>query len=141
MRIYLASGLVLSLCLCASLAHAADPIAGRWKVTTTLVEAQDPTNPDYQVGDKRIEVWKIKVSRKTAALTTPAGTIAGSRVGKAWVFDQTYDTGYGVLINMHIVARARSSSSMTGSIESRYLSAQFGYEIGVDAWTFKGSKR
>lgn len=116
-------------------------VAGRWKITTKLVVAQDPTNPNYHVGDKRIETWTIKTSKNKATLKTPAGTIAGTKVGKAWVFDQTYDTGYGVLTHMHIVVRQTNSRAMKGTIEVRYYSAQFGYEIGVDAWSFTGTKR
>lgn len=115
-----------------------DPLAGRWKVQTKLVAAQDPTNPNYQIGDVRREAWSFKMAKKNATLKSPSGTIAGAKVGKAWVFDQGYDMGYGVLLQMHIVVRARSAGLMKGTIEARYYSAQFGYEIGLDAWSFTG---
>ncbi len=120
---------------------ATDPAAGKWKVQTKLVAAMDATNPAYKVGQVRQEKWVIKVAKKKATLKTPSGVIAGVKAGKAWLFDQTFDTGYGVLINMHIVARARSSSLLKGTIEARYYSAQFGYEIGIDAWSFTGLRR
>ena len=83
----------------------------------------------------------IKVKKKKATLRSPSGTIGGKKVGKAWVFDQTYDMRYGVVLNMHIVARARSAKLMKGTIEARYYSAQFGYQIGLDAWSFTGFRR
>ena len=120
---------------------ARDPINGAWTVKTKLVAAMDPTNPSYRVGDIRIEKWRLKVKGKTGALTSPNGTIAGQKVGKAWVFDQAYDTGLGVVIHLHLVARAKSSDLMKGTIEARYYSAQFGYEIGIDAWSFTGFRK
>lgn len=130
--------LIFLACFATDAFAAKDPISGRWKVQTKLVVAQDPTNPNYRVGDVRREAWRVQIKKKEGSLTTPSGTIAGTKAGKAWVFDQTFDLGYGVLLNMHIVARARSSELMKGTIEARYYSAQFGYQIGLDAWSFTG---
>jgi hypothetical protein len=130
---------LLGLFVGASAAQAANnDIAGKWKVQTKLVAAMDPVNSGYHVGDVRQEKWNFKISGKKAKLTTPAGSIVGAKAGKAWLFDQTFDTGYGVLVNMHIVARAYSPKLMKGTIETRYYSAQFGYELGIDAWSFVG---
>jgi hypothetical protein len=120
---------------------AKDPLTGKWKVQTKLVTAQDPVNQNYKPGDVRREAWRFKLARKQGALTTPSGVINGAKVGKAWVFEQSYDMGYGVILVMHIVARARSSELMKGTIEARYYSAQFGYQIGLDAWSFTGFRR
>ena len=134
--------LILSLCIFSSgSAFASDAIAGKWKVQTKLVAAQDAVNQNYNVGDVRRENWKVKIKKKQGTLTTPSGTISGTKIGKAWVFNQNFDTGYGVIINMHIVAKAKSSELMKGTIEVRYLSAQFGYELGIDAWSFTGFRK
>lgn len=117
-----------------------NPLKGRWKVTTRLVAAQEAINPNYNVGDQRIERWKIRGSARKAVMKTPAGTIRGKKRGKAWEFKQNYDTGLGVILSMHIVARQLGDDKMRGTIKATYLSAQFGYPIGIDAWSFKGRK-
>ncbi len=124
-------------------AFAAPDIAGRWKVYTTLVSAYEAVNPQYHPGDKRLEKWVIKAKRKKASLKSPAGTIQGKRVGKAWVFNQTYDTGYGVLIRIHLVARVYPGKKLRGTNEVRYYDSRawLGNPIlGNDAWTFRGKR-
>ena len=136
-QIYLLS--ILLFVFSTSTAIAAPDIAGKWKVYTTLVSAYDAVNPDYNPGDKRLEKWKVKASRKNATLTTPSGVIQGVKVGKAWVFDQFFDTGLGIITNIHLVARVQNGR-LRGTIESRYYSTQFGYLLGNDAWSFKGTR-
>ena len=135
--------LAFLLCLVAAPALAKaknDPILGTWKVTTKLTVAYDAVNQSYHPGDLRVEKWRIVKSGKGARLTTPSGRIVGKKIGKAWVFDQWFDTGWGIVQNIHLVARTTSSSKCQGTIEVRYYSAQFGYELGNDAWSFKGKK-
>ena len=119
---------------------AANPLKGRWKVTTRLVAAQDPINQGYDVGDRRVERWKIRGNKRKAVLKTPSGKIRGKRKGKAWEFDQNYVTGLGAILRMYIVARQRGQNKMRGTIKARYFSQQFGYLIGIDAWSFKGRR-
>lgn len=126
---------------------AAPNIAGRWKVYTTLVSAYDPTNPDYQPGDRRLEKWVVRAKKKTATLRTPAGTIQGAKVGKAWVFESLYDTGWGVVIKIHLVARV-VGGRLRGTNEIRYYDSRFYnaawggyyYILGNDALSFRGTR-
>ena len=125
-------------------ANAADPIAGKWKVYTKLVTAQQAVNENYNVGDLRLEAWRIKTKGKKGTLKTPSGEIAGAKIGKAWVFDQQYDVYYPVALHMHIVARVQNGK-LKGTIEATYWDVRYGNEIAgklaIDAWTFKGTKR
>ena len=124
-------------------ASAAPDIAGRWKVYTTLVSAYQAVNPQYHPGDKRLEKWTVKAKGKKATLRSQAGTIQGKRVGKAWVFDQSYDTGYGVIVHIHLVARVYPGRKLRGTTEVRYYDSRawLGNPIlGNDAWTFKGTR-
>ena len=124
-------------------ASAAADIAGRWKVYTTLVSAYQAVNQQYHPGDRRLEKWVIKVRGKKATLKSQAGTIEGKRVGKAWVFDQAYDTGYGVIIHIHLVARVYPGRKLKGTNEVRYYDSRawLGNPIlGNDAWSFKGTR-
>jgi hypothetical protein len=140
----------IALCLIGSSpAEAAkNPLLGTWKVATTLVSAYDPTNPAYQPGQRREETWKFARAGTGAQLTTWAGwkhkqligSIDGTRAGKAWVFDAWYDTGWGILIHQYIVARVNNNGRLTGTIETGYHSAQFGYILGKDALSFYGFK-
>ena len=141
MRKYFAFILLLALLCVASEAQAAG-IRGRWKVYTTLVSAYDAVNPNYHPGDKRLEFWKFKVAGRNATLTTHAGTIQGTKVGKAWVFDQTFSVYYPVSAHFHLVARLRGAV-LRGTIEVRYYDDRFGagYILGNDAWSFKGTRR
>lgn len=129
--------------LVAEEASAAADIAGRWKVYTTLVSAYEAVNDNYEPGDKRLEKWAIKVKSGKATLRSHAGTIQGKRVGKAWVFDQAYDTGYGVVISVHLVARVYPGKKLKGTNEVRYYDSRswLGNPIlGNDSWTFKGTR-
>jgi hypothetical protein len=119
----------------------ADEIRGRWRVYTTLVTAYDAVNPDYVPGDRRLETWRFAVAGRRATLRTPAGIIRGVRVGKAWVFDQTYPVYYPVSANFLLVARLRGVV-LRGTIEVRYYDDRFGpgYILGNDAWTFRGTR-
>ena len=111
---------------------------GSWSVQTRLVAASDATNPTYRPGDLRVEQWDIRQSGAALQLTTQAGTIAGA-VGPNYtlVFASAWDTGLGVTSDIRIEARMTSSASMAGTIKVNYYSAQFGYQVGLDAWTFQ----
>ena len=92
----------------------------------------------------RIERWYITGPRKAPVLRTDTGgatTITGQKVGKAWVFDDLFDTGYGIAIHMHIVLRQRKAKKMKGTIEVRYYETTFGQSMGIDAWAFSGKKK
>lgn len=135
---------LLSIIFLSSAALAADPIAGKWKVTTILTTAYQAINETYHPGDRRIEPWRFTVRRKSATLKTPAGTITGTKVGKAWAFESQYDTGWGVIVHMYIVARVRGGNSLSGTIETRYYDSRAWLgnpQLGIDAWSFRGKKR
>ena len=125
-----------------------DPIVGTWQVATKLVSASDPTNPAYTPGQRREETWKFQAQKKNMKLTTWSGwkkrkligSILGKKTGKAWVFEETYNTGWGILIHQYIVARVHTDGRLRGTIETGYHSAQFGYLVGKDALSFYGTK-
>jgi hypothetical protein len=137
---------VLSLCLVASPVEAkrkSKKLTGTWRIKTTLTAAQEAVNPNYEAGMNRIENWYMTQNKKTAVMhsdTSSGETINGQKVGKAWVFDQMYDTGYGIAIHMHIVFRNFRGKRLKGTIEARYYETLFNQIMGIDAWSFKGRK-
>lgn len=115
--------------------------SGTWTVQTRLVAASDATNQNYRPGDLRMEQWMIRQSGTALQLMSQAGTVAGTiGQGYSMVFASAWDTGLGITSDIRIEARLTSSASMAGTIKISYYSAQFGYQVGLDAWTFEAMR-
>lgn len=149
-------------------APAANTLTGTWTVTTRLVAAQEKINTDYEIGDERVERWRITTKGDRSTLRTPAGVIKGRRVGKAWRYQGDYPMaleGMTLVLHMDIVARKRSAGRMQGTIEASYWDPRYagggplydpeaekgresgvwdpklGLKLGIDAWWFTGRRR
>lgn len=166
-RIALALAL-LTAGVAATPALAANTLTGTWTVTTRLVAAQEKINPGYEVGDERVETWRITTKASRSTLRTPAGVIKGKRVGKAWRYQGDYPIaleGMTLVLRMDIVARKRAAGRMKGTIEASYWDPRYarggplydpeaekgresgvwdpklGLKLGIDAWSFTGKRR
>ncbi len=115
--------------------------AGTWTVQTRLVAASDATNQTYRPGDLRVDQWYIQQSGTALQLTSNAGTVAG-QIGNGYtmVFAGAWDTGLGITSDIRIEGQMQSTASMVGTIKVNYYSAQFGYKVGLDAWTFQAMR-
>lgn len=166
--------LVLSAAAVALAALAATPARalalspkGTWKATTRLVAASEQINPDYEIGDRRVETWRFSTSGTRSTLRTPAGVIKGRRIGKAWAYDGVYDlTAFETTLKMriHLVLRMSSSRSLRGTTEVGYFDPRYaeggylhtpqdeagrasglwdpklGLKLGLDAFSFTGKR-
>ncbi len=143
--IHLVPGLLASLValLCARSAQAAAPedFFGRWDVNTKLVAASDAVNPNYRVGDIRIDVWTIAGTGARCTLTSKDGTMPGAVSGTVGTFDVSVPLDGIIVMQVHIEAYLTSSRSMKGTIRAEYWDSRFGYKVGLDAWTFEGVRR
>lgn len=112
--------------------------SGFWAVQTRLVTASDAANTSYRPGDMRMEQWGIRQAGSALQLTSRVGTIAGGiGPGYTLAFAGTWDSGLGAKGDIRVEAQMRSPNAMAGTIKVNYYSAQFGYQIGLDAWTFE----
>lgn len=142
-RVLIALVLCSVIGVCPQAFAARKKLTGKWRVKTTLVAAQDAVNPDYQVGMNRVERWYVTGSKNAPVLRSDTGgatTITGHKEGQAWVFEDWFDTGYGIAIHMYIVVRQTNARKMKGTIEARYYETTFGQIMGIDAWSLKASK-
>ena len=114
---------------------------GVWDVNTKLTAGSDPVNPSYKEGDLRIDVWTIAGTLDKASLTGNQGTVHGRIDGTNATFEIQVDTGLGIIAKGRFDLFLTSSASLKGTIKADYYSAQFGYKVGLDAWTAEGVKR
>lgn len=167
-RLALATPLALATLLAVAAptpARAAVSLTGTWTVTTRLVAAQEKINPDYEVGDARRETWRITTAGDRSTLRSPVGTVRGRRAGKAWAYDGVFPFADPVVIKVHIVARRFSARGMRGTTEASYWDVRYarggmlydpgaeqgraggywdpslGLKLGLDAWSFRGTRR
>ncbi len=136
-------GSLVALMLACSGADAAVPASflGIWDVNTKLVTASDAVNPNYRVGDIRIDVWKIAGTEERCTLTTKDGTMPGAIRGTAAIFDVSVPLDGIIVMQVHVEGFLTSSRSMKGTIKADYWDSRFGYKVGLDAWTFEGVRR
>ncbi len=113
---------------------------GVWDVNTILTAGSDPVNPSYKEGDLRIDVWTIAGTLEKATLTGNQGTVPGRTTGTVAAFEIAANTGLGIIAKGKFDLYLTSSASLKGTITADYFSAQFGYKVGLDAWTAEAVK-
>ncbi|MCC6750368.1 MAG: hypothetical protein IT371_22070 [Deltaproteobacteria bacterium] len=114
---------------------------GVWDVNTKLVAGSSPVNPQYKEGDIRADAWTIAGTLDQASLTGNQGTVPGRIVGTTATFDIQVNTGLGIVAKGHFELFLTGSRSLKGTINADYFSAQFGYKVGMDAWSAEAVKR
>lgn len=132
---------VVLLCFAGTARADSTDFFGVWGVNTRLTAASDAVNPDYRVGDLRIDVWQVGGNAAAPTLTTRDGTVAGQISGNQAVFVADVPLDQILVMRIQISAWLTSSRSIAGTITAQYWDTRFGHQIGLDAWSFEGIRR